>query len=229
MCLFYRHKAVWQDCKSKQSGKLAWHYSQYQLQRLNQGVKWRVVLFLNSLNKNTYKLILSVCMAVMFFGAVTGCEFKGQTVSPNNQAVDTNLIGNQAWQPVPQRVRIYPSSRFILTQKRPALEARVELQDEMGDSVKSPGSFHLELLKESTSRRDVMQDKLYSWDVPMVSIEDQQSYFESVTRTYRFVLRLDREIKPDDQLVLAITFHRTDGKLLQTKAILGPDGVRFGQ
>ena len=172
---------------------------------------------------------MRIGIVLVFFGALAGCEFKGKVVSPTNQAVDTNVNDTQAWQPVPERVRIYPSSRFILTEKRPALEARVELQDEMGDSVKSPGAFHLELLKESTSRRDVMQDKLYSWDVPMMSIDDQQSYFESVTRTYRFVLRLDREIQPDDQLVLAITFHRSDGKLLQTKATLGPDGVRFGQ
>lgn len=189
----------------------------------------RSLLFLSFYNKKCYINIAWLVVGVMFFGAVAGCEFKGRAVPPNNQAVGIPTAPVNVWEPIPQRVRIYPSSRFIFTEKRPALEARVELQDDMGDSVKAPGTFHLELLKESVGRRDVMKDKLYSWDVPLVSIADQQAYFESVTRTYRFVLRLDRQIKPDDQLVLAITFHRSDGNLLQTKAALGSDGVRFGQ
>ncbi|MFG0248401.1 MAG: hypothetical protein ACF8OB_05895 [Phycisphaeraceae bacterium JB051] len=167
-------------------------------------------------------------MLLMVFGAMLGCQFKGDGVTPNNQAAAIASDSQVLWQPTPHDVRIYPSSRFILTEQRPALEARVELKDEMGDSLKAAGVFHLELLKETGARRQAMQEKLYSWDVPLNSIVDQQSYFDSVTRTYRFVLRLDREIAPDDQLVLAITFKRPDGALLKTQAVLGPDGVRFG-
>lgn len=188
----------------------------------------RICLLSSDFLKRFYDLSASLLLLMMFFGAIAGCQFKGQAATPNNQAQGTPIAPQDIWQPVPRRVRIYPSSRFILTEQRPALEARVELQDDMGDSVKAAGTFHLELLKESVGGRDVMQDKLYSWDVPMTTIEDQQSYFESVTRTYRFVLRLDNQIKPDEQLVLSIIFRRSDGVLLQTKAALGPDGVRFG-
>lgn len=184
---------------------------------------------LNVLNKKSYSVLAWALAWVMVFGAMTGCQFKGEGLTPIKQAGDPQALLTGVWQPVAQKIRIYPSSRFILTESRPALEARVELQDEMGDSLKAPGTFHLELLKEPAARRDVMEEKLYSWDVPLNTVEDQQTYFESVTRTYRFVLRLDREIQPDDQLTLAITFRRTDNQILQTKAVLGPDGVRFGQ
>lgn len=169
---------------------------------------------------------------LIVLGAITGCAFKGDGVPPINQANQDNPAAGDmanAWYPQPQKIRIYPSSRFILTENRPALEARVELLDDMGDSVKAPGTFHLELLEEAHHNRNTMQDKLYSWDVPLVTVEDQKSYFESVTRTYRFVLRLDREIKSDDELTLAITFTRSDGSLLQARAAIGPEGVRYGQ
>ncbi len=180
---------------------------------------------MNSIYVNTK----SALVLLMVFGALCGCQFKGDAVTPKNQAGPSALDTQGLWQPVPHDVRIYPSSRFILTGQRPALEARVELKDEMGDSIKAAGSFHLELLKETGARRQAMQEKLYSWDVPLKTMADQQSYFDSVTRTYRFVLRLDREIAPDDQLALALTFKRLDGTLLRTQAVLGPDGVRFGQ
>jgi hypothetical protein len=171
---------------------------------------------------------IALC-GVMVFGAISGCAFKGESVVSSNpvESSDESVAGY--WQPLPHDVRIYPSSRFILTEQRPALEARVELKDDMGDSLKAAGSFHLELLKETGNRRQAMQEKLYSWDVPLKTIADQQAYFDSVTRTYRFVLRLDREISPEDQLALAITFKRLDGTLLKVQAVLGPDGVRFGQ
>ena len=178
--------------------------------------------------RNVYMYLRSALVLVMVFGAMLGCQFTGDGVTPKNQAATATSEAQALWQPKPQDVRIYPSSRFILTEQRPALEARVELKDEMGDSLKSAGSFHLELLKETGARRQAMQEKLYSWDVPLNTIADQQSYFDSVTRTYRFVLRLDRQISPDDQLILAITFKRLDGALLKTQAVLGPDGVRFG-
>jgi hypothetical protein len=199
------------------------------LQRLVPVVEMRACLIVKQYCKSTCNCCAACFVAVMVFGAVAGCQFKGQAVPPMSQAPDSPEAISNAWQPIPQRIRIYPSSRFILTESRPALEARVELQDEMGDSVKAPGVFHLELLQDARRGHDAMLDKLYSWDVPLVSIDDQKTYFESVTRTYRFILRLDRQISADDQLALTITFTRADGKLLQTQAVLGPDGVRIGQ
>ncbi|MBL4701471.1 MAG: hypothetical protein JKX85_09455 [Phycisphaeraceae bacterium] len=160
-------------------------------------------------------------VAVMLFGALAGCQFKGDGVAANEQSNRQLGVSDDVWLPTPNRIRIYPSSRFVITENRPALEARVELQDVMGDSIKAAGFFHLELLEDT-------QQKLYSWDVPINTLKDQENYFESVTRTYRFVLRLDRELYADDQLTLAVSFRRQDGILLQTKAVLGSDGVRFG-
>ena len=170
------------------------------------------------------------CMSfvfVVFFIAVTGCEFKGKATMPLVQAGPSHVDGEQAWVAQPYKLRIYPSSRFIIADQGPALEARIELLDEMGDSVKGAGVLHMELLEAVKQNRDAMNKKLYSWDVPLTTIHDHESYFESVTRTYRFVLRLDEQFADDVQVTLAISFQRDDGVVLQAKAILGVEGVIF--
>lgn len=181
----------------------------------------RIGLTVKCLLKRYCVVLASLSVAVMLLGSLTGCQFKGDGVATNQRANGQLGDSDDLWLPTPHRIRIYPSSRFVITDNRPALEARVELQDVMGDSIKAAGFFHLELLEHT-------QQKLYSWDIPIQKLKDQEDYFESVTRTYRFVLRLDRELAADDQLTLAVSFRRQDGILLQTKSVLGSDGVRFG-
>lgn len=177
--------------------------------------------------KENYRYLCFGFLLVVFFVAVTGCEFKGKTAMPLVKANAGGAEHHALWIAHPQKLRIYPSSRFIVADQGPALEVRIEMLDEMGDSVKGAGGMHMELLEAVKQHRDALEKKLYSWDVPLKTIEDQQSYFESVTRTYHFVLRLDEQIPDDFQVTLAISFQREDGLLLQAKATLGAKGVVF--
>lgn len=125
----------------------------------------------------------------------------------------------QAWQIIPVRMRVYPSSGFKRERRRPILEVRVELFDDVGDSVKGVGVWRFELYARTRGRHS-SGPLLYTWDVPMMTIEQNRRFYDPITRTFEFRLKLDDESTARQATVLHVIFTGPDGKILEAQSDL---------
>jgi len=121
--------------------------------------------------------------AVLSAGLLTGCVSKGRL----GGAPASSTMAD-AWWPRPVSVQVFPSTRFVREGQAIILEARVQLTDELGDSIKAPATYYFDLnagpAGQSAPRR------LFSWQINVTSLEDQVEFFDPVTRSYLFRLRV---------------------------------------
>ncbi len=144
--------------------------------------------------------------------ALAGCQFKGQGTAVTAQGDSTS------WSPQVSSLRVYPSTRFVREQGGNVLNARIELLDQMGDSMKASGTARFDLFASDESGAALGQ-RLYHWDVALHTLEDQRLHFDEVTRAYLFRLQLDDQATVTRPTMLRVTFTRgSDGKRLQTQA-----------
>ncbi|MEM7627291.1 MAG: hypothetical protein AAF333_16970 [Planctomycetota bacterium] len=155
-------------------------------------------------------LLLSACL----IAGTTGCiESKaggaGATGPGSGTGGDPELA--EAWRPQPVALRIYPSTRFVRERDTPLLEARIELFDEMGDSIKSSGQVRFELFAAGYAPGIDVGRLLYSWDIALSSLEDHQRYYDPITRGYLLRLRLDSAQITRREVLLRVTFQPLEG------------------
>ncbi|MFW6059390.1 MAG: hypothetical protein ACODAQ_04370 [Phycisphaeraceae bacterium] len=156
--------------------------------------------------------LVALLGGALLAGACGGCEFKGgpDVAAPSGM--------EDYWRPVPVAMRIAPSTRFVRGQDGAILDARIELTDQMEDSVKSAGIARFDLFA-SDQGGQVLGRRLYHWNVTMRTLAAQREHFDPVTRTYLFRLQLDDEVATDEPAVLRVTFTRAiDGQRLQAQA-----------
>ena len=120
----------------------------------------------------------------------------------------------EAWQPRAESLRIYPSTRFVQERDTPLLEARVELLDAMGDSIKGSGRARFELRAAGENPGLEEGRLLYSWDVAITTLEDQRDYYDPVTRAYLLRLRLTDAAITQRQVLLRVSLETVDGRRL---------------
>lgn len=155
--------------------------------------------------------IATVCVA----GAA--CSWKGDRGS--NLAAAP--VFPEGWSTRPTRMRVYPTTRFSQEGGHSILEAHIELFDEMGDSVKGVGRFRMELLTRARGSDQSMGDRLYTWDVDMLTLADQQRHWDPITRTYWFRLKLDDLPSTERGTLFHVQFLLPDGGRLDTRSVLG--------
>ncbi|MEM9883143.1 MAG: hypothetical protein AAF800_09530 [Planctomycetota bacterium] len=118
----------------------------------------------------------------------------------------------EGWRPEPVALRIYPSTRFVNEAGTPLLEARVELFDEMGDSTKASGLLRFELFAAGQVPGIEVGRLLYGWDITLATLEDQQRYYDPITRGYLLRLRLESAEATQRQVRLRVTFQPATGR-----------------
>ncbi len=120
----------------------------------------------------------------------------------------------RAWHPRPVSLRVYPSTRIVMQDDEPLLEARLELTDEMGDPLKAPGDFRLELYSPDGSRQ------LYTWRVQALSLQQQRAFYDPITRAYLMRLKLDADALTEGSPRLRVAFITAEGERLQSEAVV---------
>ncbi len=153
-------------------------------------------------------------VAALLLGAAAGCmQGKGSggpAGSGGGSGGGEGGLGS-AWEPGVAGLRIYPSTRFIKEKDTSLLEARIELLDEMGDSIKASGQLRFEL-RGAGQRPGVEEGRLlYSWDITIATLDDQRRYYDPITRSYLLRLRLSNAAITQRQVVLRVTFQPVDG------------------
>ncbi len=164
------------------------------------------------------RLLIAPCYVAMLLGSLpgaTGCESKGYDGGGANSAA---MDG--AWLPRPVAIRIYPSTRFVRDQGVPLLEARFELFDAMGDSLKSSGQVRFELFASAAAPGVEVGRLLYSWDLTLTDLEDQRRYYDPITRGYLMRLRMESPRVQRGGVMLRTTFQPPTGqRLVDEKAV----------
>ncbi len=99
----------------------------------------------------------------------------------------------------------------------PILEARIELFDQMGDSIKRSGQVRCELFAAVGRDGRDAGPLLYKWDITLHTLEDQQRYFDPITRGYVFRLRIDNPELIRRPTLLSVVFQPESGDRLSTR------------
>jgi hypothetical protein len=163
-------------------------------------------------------------------GMTIGCTWKGNFGgSPSDTEGQPPRV---AWTLQPVDMRVYPSSRFSVQNQQAMLEARIELLDEMGDSTKGVGQFHFELFAGGTPGfaeaagspghpgRPTSAQRLYTWDVPLLTLDDQKRHYDPITRAYLFRLRMDEQALPQRNTTLQASYEALSGERLKASTVL---------
>ncbi len=175
------------------------------------------------------RLTRSLLLLCLFLPA--GCQVRPADPRPttphtnNDTTTQTSApaIADQSWRPVAVKMRVYPSTRFVSDSGKPVLEARIEMIDEMGDSVKTSGSWRVELLAGGEARTSKDQRKLlYSWQVQASTLAQQQRHYDPVTRAYHFRLQMDQPSDPLQAVTVSVTFTPPIGTTLQASGTIEP-------
>ena len=114
---------------------------------------------------------------------------------------------SKAWLSKPVAIRFFPATRFTKVGGEPFLDARVELMDEMGDTLKASGEFRFELFAgRGRSGTPDADTRLYLWDVQVMTKDQQQMMWDPVLRAYQFKLRMDDFEPASRPTLLQVTF-----------------------
>ncbi|MEM6551151.1 MAG: hypothetical protein AAF750_03390 [Planctomycetota bacterium] len=170
--------------------------------------------------------VTASAIAVVLLLASPGCRTKGQGPTPGQSQgpVRPNPadVAAQAWYPIPDRLQVFPTTRFVIERGRPVLEARVEVLDTMGHPLKTSGQFRFELFAAPPGA-DRATEKLYTWNQALQTADDQREHFDPVTFAYRFQLQLRDQALQNRPTVLRVTLAPPMGPRLTTSHAVRTD------
>lgn len=163
--------------------------------------------------------VLMVCWTMIYLCAA-GCtvvRMKGEPLlTENADRIDWPFM------PVAMRLHPFTAVEFDEINQQVVLDARVELLDRVGDMTKGVGKFRLEMYSASTraSSSRVQDELLYVWNVEMLTLAENQQYYDPITRTYAFRLKMDHVPPPGTRVRLFGQFTDTIGQRLEDSSNL---------
>ena len=129
-------------------------------------------------------------------------------------------VSVDVWRPLPKSIRVYPSTRFIQEKGRAILEARFELFDEMGDSVKAPGTFQIELHSIDETLGNVPHRLLYTWNAQTLTLDQQREHYDPIIRGYLFRLGVENLRIAKQATLLKVVFTPVEGSRLEADKVI---------
>lgn len=177
------------------------------------------IIMHNHVHENDLRMTryLGMLLIAGILGGCSAAAWKGGSTADDPAP---RYLGDNIWSPRPTKLRVYPSSRFDPRGEMAVLEARIELLDEMDDSIKGVGVLHFELYAGGSANRPGTDRKLYAWDVSLLTLVDQRRHYDSITRGYSFRLKMDDVEAPQTATTLLVWFEPTAGKRLEASAVL---------
>ncbi len=171
-----------------------------------------------------------ILVTLTFIITASACTPKGQTTIPADRIDPTRpqlsdapplAVPDDAWQPAPAAISIFPSTRFVIENHQPLLEARLELRDQMGDPIKASGALRFELLAAPDNPASAR--RVYTWRVGLFTADQHREHYDPIIAGYRFQLRLDDKRLLDRRTLLRVTFDPLDADRLTTQSIIKID------
>jgi hypothetical protein len=91
------------------------------------------------------------------------------------------------------------------------LEVRLQPVDQFGDPTKAVGSYRIEVYEYRVHSTDKRGVRLGHWFVPVLDIESNRKYYDSVDRSYVFPLLWDKPIKAGTSVIVQATYYPPAG------------------
>jgi len=131
-------------------------------------------------------------------------------------------LGDKGEEPSPQWMQMFePSSIHIgfFTKSRnfddkkgdDGIEVRVQALDRFGDPTKAVGNWRFEVFNYQYRALERRAGRLCHWFVAMLTPEENERYYDSIDRSYRFPLLWDNPISPGTRVVVQATFYPPGG------------------
>jgi len=162
-----------------------------------------------------------VAVVMLCLSLTAGCAswFKGDEVRPpvRDEPVEH-------WVIKPAELRVYPSTRFVRWEGELVLEARIEFVDELGDPIKAVGVLRFEVFRADRAGAIVDAKQLFMWDQTLLTKEENETYYDPVTRAYLFRLGVDRIPSELQHVVLRVQYTDPAGERLVTSAVIQTPG-----
>jgi len=117
------------------------------------------------------------------------------------------------WPFVPVSFRIHPLTRFTETvsDNKSVIESRIEFFDSQGHNTKGLGTIRFELYARDDLRSGSTQvGRIAMWEPSISTIEANSLHYDDITRTYLFLLEIDRDISlpPTGILMCTVIMNR---------------------
>lgn len=144
-----------------------------------------------------FVLVLAMCGAAL----TTGCQTPGRSLS----AEDPELAGVlRLLLPAKIEIQRYLTKPYDFDGAGSAngLEVIVSVTDSFGDPVKCLGTFHFELYTMRMASGDRLGQEVANWPVELADEKSMIQYWDRLTRSYRFPLRLRSGVLPPGRYIL---------------------------
>lgn len=153
----------------------------------------------------------AIALLIISSGSILGCEMISTKGGPSADETRPLLSNNgetgEAWPFVPVRARWHAFTEIRYTEEgRPFIAGTVELLDQQADPVKGVGEFRFELYRIATLASDAQRDQLQTWAVPLLTLEQNATHYDKITRAYNFQLAIANPIEPGDKLRAELAF-----------------------
>jgi hypothetical protein len=128
----------------------------------------------------------------------------------------------------PTDIRIHPFTavKDWTGEGRPdGVEVLLELQDRFRDPVKATGSALFELYEYKRNHGDPRGDRLAAWKGSVMTLEEQRTHWNRISRTYSFQLAYP-DVRVDKPYVLQVWFD-TGGRRLMSQVVLDAQEARL--
>lgn len=123
----------------------------------------------------------------------------------------------------PAKIRIIPLTRFASPdpERDPELKIYVDLLDDFGSHLKSPGVFRFELYEYLPRSAEPKGKRLFIWpDVDLTDPVVNNARWRDFLRSYEFVLELDFEPRKNSKFVLQANCLCPAGKRLTSDFVV---------
>jgi hypothetical protein len=129
-------------------------------------------------------MAVMMCLVITGIGSMLGCQ---GSIIFREQVVRTDDLLAVPGPFRPSAMRVHPLTHTEIRADGDAVMVlHVELKDPWGDTVKGVGQVQVQLRRASAT--STIGDRGTRWDLDLREIEENVSYFDSATRTYRVVL-----------------------------------------
>lgn len=167
-------------------------------------------------------VVLCLCAGLL---AQAGCVTNGPGVGVGSHAAMTNMAGDggpaidTGWPFWPRHMRVHPLTQFVEDRRTGDLliEARIEFSDGYGHPCKAFGQIVI-ALHDADSEQFTAQE-IAKWPEDLTDLELNQVYFDDITGTYLFRLKIEDITLPPESELRAI-FRSADGMRLRDEYVI---------